>query len=336
MLLNPRYRGLYIHGRVKKVRRRGKLTRIQADPSEIITVEMPEWRIVTDELWSAVQERFASRRTGTQPTRRRAADAAGPGCKYMLSGLGKCGECGRAIGVMNTKRGQTIIKAYGCTGHHLYGKAVCKASLRRSMEAVDAAIIDELQERILVPETRDAILEDVRDALERKLGEHIDASDLEERLREAKAAVKQLVKLGALAGEDSMAEIASELQLRTAQCRRLEHKLAVAKRAPTETAAMMADLERHAWERMLDLRTRLGEVDAMKRRWVFEALFETPLTFTPVQDPQKPRKCWAIKGIAQLPRFILGGDPNGIRTRVAGVKGRCPRPTGRWGLGLDA
>ena len=21
-----------------------------------------------------------------------------------------------------------------------------------------------------------------------------------------------------------------------------------------------------------------------------------------------------------------GGDPNGIRTRVAGVKGRCPRP----------
>ena len=27
----------------------------------------------------------------------------------------------------------------------------------------------------------------------------------------------------------------------------------------------------------------------------------------------------------------LGGVPKGIRTPVAGVKGRCPRPTRRWG-----
>ena len=29
--------------------------------------------------------------------------------------------------------------------------------------------------------------------------------------------------------------------------------------------------------------------------------------------------------------FYLYGVPNGIRTRVAALKGRCPRPARRWG-----
>ena len=34
--------------------------------------------------------------------------------------------------------------------------------------------------------------------------------------------------------------------------------------------------------------------------------------------------------------FFLNGVPKGIRTPVAAVKGRCPRPTRRWGLKLSA
>ena len=41
MLLNPRYRGLYVHGKLKKVRRNGNVLRVKADPSEIITTDLP-------------------------------------------------------------------------------------------------------------------------------------------------------------------------------------------------------------------------------------------------------------------------------------------------------
>src|SRR5262249_53783854 len=48
ILLNPRYRGVYIHGRIKKVRQAGAIIRMKADPSEIILTEIPEWRVVDD------------------------------------------------------------------------------------------------------------------------------------------------------------------------------------------------------------------------------------------------------------------------------------------------
>ena len=38
----------------------------------------------------------------------------------------------------------------------------------------------------------------------------------------------------------------------------------------------------------------------------------------------------ALSQLSYVPGRV-GGVPKGIRTPVAGVKGRCPRPTRRWG-----
>lgn len=81
MLRNPRYRGLYVHGKVKKVRRAGAVQRVKADPTEVITVEIPEWRIIDDDTWIAVQESFHSRK----PTQGRAAHDR-PAARYPLTG----------------------------------------------------------------------------------------------------------------------------------------------------------------------------------------------------------------------------------------------------------
>ena len=58
ILLNPRYRGLYIHGRIKKVRHASGSMRVKAEPKDIIMIDLPEWRIVDDATWFAVAERF--------------------------------------------------------------------------------------------------------------------------------------------------------------------------------------------------------------------------------------------------------------------------------------
>ncbi len=39
-----------------------RVTRVKADPSEIIAVDVPEWRIVDDATWFAVQEKFGKRK----------------------------------------------------------------------------------------------------------------------------------------------------------------------------------------------------------------------------------------------------------------------------------
>jgi hypothetical protein len=46
-----------------------------------------------------------------------------------------------------------------------------------------------------------------------------------------------------------------------------------------------------------------------------------------------------IAGDNRLPFGFIGGDPNGIRTRVTGVRGRCPEPlddgtTAKCGCGI--
>ncbi len=54
---------------------------------------------------------------------------------------------------------------------------------------------------------------------------------------------------------------------------------------------------------------------------------------TPARSLDERRGVWKIEGAASF-RSVVGGevpsnldrDPNGVRTRVTGVKGRCPRP----------
>ena len=89
ILLNQRYRGVYIHGRIKKVRQGGGSIRVKADPSEVLVMEIPEWRIVDDATWFTVNERFT--------TREPPAGGRAPRTKYPLSGLAKCGACGGAV-----------------------------------------------------------------------------------------------------------------------------------------------------------------------------------------------------------------------------------------------
>jgi hypothetical protein len=81
MLQNPRYRGIYVHGKVKKLRRAGVIVRVKADPAEVVVVDIPEWRIVDDHAWFAVQDRFKVRGPCTR--------SGGAAAKYPLSGIAK-------------------------------------------------------------------------------------------------------------------------------------------------------------------------------------------------------------------------------------------------------
>ena len=96
--------------------------------SEWIRNEVPDLRIVTDELWAAakrqqqiIAERYVNVRKAAQTgalhhTRRPA---------YLLSGLLQCGSCGGPYGIVASDR-------YGCTAHHRSRNYTNDRSVRRS------------------------------------------------------------------------------------------------------------------------------------------------------------------------------------------------------------
>lgn len=79
--------------------------------------------VVSKELWYRVQKRLAA------GARIKSASA-----QYLLSGLVKCGRCGKNFGVNNTKRSPAVML---CMGRHRLGKAGCDNSRSIPMTILD-------------------------------------------------------------------------------------------------------------------------------------------------------------------------------------------------------
>ncbi len=314
MLRNPRYRGEYIHGRVKKLRRGGRVVRVKADPSEVIAVDIPEWRIVDDETWFAVQERFAARKPMGSRGR--------PAAKYALSGIARCGVCGGSIGSTRTRlSGGLRVIAYSCLTNHTRGKSVCNVTTRQPVEEVDRGLLAYLRDEALTPEVIDAMLDEIRrEARERYADKDVDTRELRAEVSRLKSEQRNLARAVAMASE--IPELLTEMNQRSARLRRLEADLAAATRGPDENGARVAEVERRAWGMV----SRLGETLADDRdtlRDLYLTLFPEGLIFTPTKRGR--RNIWAVDGVAHL----AGYDPENKETPDrAGVSNLRGDPTG--------
>jgi site-specific DNA recombinase len=366
ILLNPRYRGVYLHGRIKKVRQAGAIVRIKADPREVIETEIPEWRIIDDQTWFAVQERFTTR--GPKP-----GIAKRPRAKYALTGLGHCGICGGAIvshRVRTFGGGADRMMAYGCSRHRDRGSAVCPVTVYQDMAEVEAALVHQLQTYVLGDDVLATVLGQVREEIEAQIPRRkVDIAALESELAAVRVEQKRLAKAVALA--DNVPELVAELHQRLARIQNLEAQVIAAKRTPAELVALVDKVEANVRANFASLRTALA--DQADLREVFQAMFPDGLTFEPARTPDSARQIWKISGEAdfahmgeppsggavrfrldqdpvptpegshqlssetdfanmaapppsETSRFRLDRDPNGIRTRVTCVKGGCPRP----------
>ncbi len=117
ILRNSIYIGRIAWNRSQKVRDpdSGKRTMRVRPESEWIWVDVPDLRIVPNELWERAQVRREQRAwmPGAHVGARR---------KYLLSGLLRCGECSGNYVVQFHRAGETH---YGCAVHHDRGPEVC-------------------------------------------------------------------------------------------------------------------------------------------------------------------------------------------------------------------
>lgn len=154
LLKNERFTGLRIWGQTRSERRPGSRQRVQrpVPRSEWRTLERPDLRIVSDELWKAVQTRrevvgAVVRQAGSNLMRGKNAALHS---RHLFSGFMRCGVCGGAVAVVAGGWGSP---RYGCLRRSKNGQTACSNKYTIRATIADAVLLAGLQEELTRPET---------------------------------------------------------------------------------------------------------------------------------------------------------------------------------------
>lgn len=173
---NPIYVGKVVFGktRSKLIASSGRKDVNPGLQMDQVVTDAPHLRIVSDELWQAVQDRLDE--TGSKllnddgkpvPSRTRQPP-------YVLSGLTKCGRCGQSYSMVGERM--------GCEGRRL---GVCDNGRRVGREDVQHAVLSGLKTRLLQPALLEVYLDEYRREMEKARSEEGDRTiSIADRLRE--------------------------------------------------------------------------------------------------------------------------------------------------------
>jgi site-specific DNA recombinase len=211
ILHNPIYVGRFVYGRVAGRRDPETRNRVWRSTSAEAreTYDMPELRIVSDDLWRRAHESIEGR--AQQPLVRRRRPPR------LLSGLVECGLCGGAFTVFANDR-------MCCSRGREAGTCGSKATIR--VDELERRVLAGLQGQLLSPEAVSLLVREYHLERERTLRESGKARrGLERRLREAQAAVGRLVAAIADGGGE-FAELRDALARKSAERELAERELA--------------------------------------------------------------------------------------------------------------
>ena len=171
----------------------------------MIRQDLPELRIVPQELWDAAK------------ARQKALDAKAPGLwarnrpRYLLSGLVKCGVCGGGYAKINSTH-------YGCAASKNKGEAVCGNRKTIAREVLETKVLAALQTHLMRDDLVEIFCKEYTAHLNRlraaQDGALAEARTERDRLQKARANVLQAIRDGIAASlvKDELEGIASRLE----------------------------------------------------------------------------------------------------------------------------
>ena len=148
ILNRDKYRGVTIWNRTEKRDRDGQVRPRARPKAAHLSVPTPHLRIVSDEQWQTAHARMAAdalRYTG----RPKAGRPPGVSGGYLLTGMARCAVCNAGIEAHTRNHGGQRVSFYACARPGRSGPAVCTNRLAIRTESVDAAVLDEVERRIL-------------------------------------------------------------------------------------------------------------------------------------------------------------------------------------------
>ena len=296
ILRNQLYAGRIVYGRTKWIDKGGGKTRIATDPSEWITRQAPQLRIVPEPLWQDVQgqhaktlEQYPSRTTdGRLRGRPRASVGA-----YLLSGFLKCGTCGSNLIVITRARPEAK-RFWICGSAHHRGKDVCANGRSIPYDALTEAVIERFKATVLDPQTVHSIL--MTELAARTAAP--EAAQAEVRaLRQELAKVEKELARGvelALAGSGEIAAVTQALKAKEREKAALQDKIEHA----DGLLRAAQDFDMGTWmtetgEQLKQAKNLLTSPEAS--RALLRRCISTPFTVT-----AKPDGTWSFEGAGQF------------------------------------
>jgi hypothetical protein len=148
MLRNELYIGMRIWNRTETVFDpvEGKSKQRPRPESQWIRKEVPELRIVSDQLWHTAREHNRLIREKHGPKRLGGMNRTASSRKYIFSGLMVCGLCGGNITIAS---GTAPNSRYGCLNHRSRG--VCKNAITIPQRKLEQQLISALAANLLDP-----------------------------------------------------------------------------------------------------------------------------------------------------------------------------------------
>ena len=231
ILANPIYIGRLEYGRTQaSVDPRTRSKRFKPSGKAPAIGEAPHLRIVSDDLWQAVQKQMESRRTIAPHRQRRP--------RHPFSGLAECGVCGGRIIICRRSY-------WGCRNYEA-GRACTNNRLIHAKD-FERRILDGLKQQMLAPDVVAAYLREYHREHARQAAEMTkNRTRAERRLDEVRRKLSRLA--GAIAeGADEFTEIRDLMSTLRADRDRLERELAAIDAVPILTLHPgLADQYRHA------------------------------------------------------------------------------------------
>lgn len=152
--------------------------------------EVPQLRILDDQLWQAVKTRQGEVRQAMNPAgvlteRPKLERARRP--TYLLSGLLRCACCGASYTLINKTR-------YGCAGARTMGAAVCTNRATIGRAEVEERVLSGLKQRLLAPDLLAQFAEGYRKAFnDAATGACQDRQKAERSLKKAESRISNIL-----------------------------------------------------------------------------------------------------------------------------------------------
>ena len=310
MLRNELYVGVKVWGRYKKGYRGGTKVRTETPECDWLRVDVPELRIITDELWSTVQATHRKPAPGTVVAERRVSVGGWPAIN-LLSTVMRCGECGGPMKARTHRVGSEKTKAYTCSNYAV-GKLGCKNSLRRPVDVVNETVVTWLLANVLRPENASAVFDEVeRILVAQAKGEHGKGRELEESVTRTRQRIARLAEAIAEAPREVRSVLYAKLREEQTTLATVEHRRSDAARTPSAVREQLEKLRADAAERLAVFQAAITGNPEQARR-IMAAVFPNGIVASPVVRGER-RRFW-LDGEASFGVLFSGdtGGPTGI------------------------
>jgi DNA invertase Pin-like site-specific DNA recombinase len=267
ILNNELYIGRLIWNRLRYIKNPDTGKRVSRDnpQSEWIITDVPQLRIISDDLWATVKARQETARRAIAKTGRLGA-ANRP--RYLFTGLTKCGVCGSGFILGSAHR-------ISCFGAREQGTCDNRLTIRR--EEVESRVLKALQEKLLRQDLFEEFCEEFTREMNRLRMEHrASLSSAKRELEQVRAGIRKVIE--AIKAGYAGAELKAEMQGLQDRKDALVARLAAADEPPPLLHPGMADLYRQKVETLTQALTqpdsRTEAADAL--RGLIDAIVLTP------------------------------------------------------------